>query len=136
MPRAALYARYSDDEQRATSIDDQVRRAREKAAALGFEAPDELIFTDAAVTGQAKGLAKRKGYAKLREAWRLGAFEAVIVDEVSRLARSPVELATLQESIEKGPVRFVSCDGVDSTVPGWQLQFGFQGVIAAHFVRE
>lgn len=136
MPRAAIYARYSTDEQRTTSIDDQVRRTKEKAVALGYEVPEELIFSDAAQSGQSKSLSKRVGYARLLRTWDRDEFDALIVDEVCRLARSPVELANLQERIEKGKVRFITADGVDSTQPGWQLQFGFQGVIASHFIRE
>lgn len=136
MPKAAIYGRHSTEEQRATSIEDQVRRAREKAESLGYEVPDELIFSDAAITGTAKGLAKRTGYAQLIRAWERKEFDALIVDEVCRLAREPVELAHLQVRIEKSRVRLVSTDGLDSAVPGWQLQFGFCGVIASHFVRE
>lgn len=136
MQKSAIYARYSTEEQKATSIEDQVRRARQKAESLGYTVPDELIFSDAIITGTAKGLSKRVGYEKLLRAWERKEFEALVVDEVSRLAREPVALAHLQVKIEKSRVRFVSTDGIDSTIPGWQLQFGFCGVMASHFVRE
>lgn len=136
MQKAAIYARYSTEEQRATSIEDQVRRTREKAESLGYEVPDDLIFSDAIITGTAKGLAKRVGYQRLLRAWDNKEFDALIVDEVCRLAREPVALANLQVRIENTKVRLVSTDGIDSAVPGWQLQFGFCGVIASHFVRE
>lgn len=136
MQKSAIYARYSTEEQKATSIEDQVRRARQKAESLGYSVPDELVFSDAIITGTAKGLAKRVGYEKLLRAWDRRDFDAIVVDEVSRLARDPVALAHLQVKIEKTRVRFVSTDGIDSTTPGWQLQFGFCGVMASHFVRE
>lgn len=136
MPKAAIYARYSTEEQRATSIEDQVRRTREKAESLGYEVADELIFSDAIITGTEKGLKKRVGYEQLLRSWDRKEFEALIVDEVSRLARDPIALANLQVRIEKSKVRLISTDGIDSSVPGWQLQFGFCGVIASHFVRE
>lgn len=136
MRPAGIYARYSDDESRATSIDDQVRRARQTAAQLGFTVSDEHVFVDAAVTGQQKGLAKRVAYARFISAWEAGEFEAIVVDEISRLARSTLEFAHLEQRIERTRVRVVSCDGTDSSIPGWQLQFGISGLIAAHFVRE
>ena len=136
MQRAAIYARYSTEEQRATSIEDQVRRTREKAESLGYEVCDELIFSDAIITGTAKGLTKRVGYEQLLRSWDRKEFEALIVDEVSRLARDPIALAHLQVRIEKSKVRLISTDGIDSSIPGWQLQFGFCGVIASHFIRE
>lgn len=136
MQKSAIYARYSTEEQKATSIEDQVRRARQKAEALGYTVPDELIFSDAIITGTAKGLAKRIGYEKLLRAWERKEFDALVVDEVSRLARDAVALAHLQERVEKSGVRLLSTDGIDSATPGWQLQFGFCGVMASHFVRE
>jgi site-specific DNA recombinase len=136
MRPAGIYARYSDDESRSTSIDDQVRRARQTAAQLGYAVSDEHVFVDAAVTGQQKGLAKRVAYARFISAWEAGAFEAIVVDEISRLARSTLEFAHLEQRIERTRVRVVSCDGTDSSIPGWQLQFGISGLIAAHFVRE
>ncbi|PZR48605.1 recombinase family protein [Paraburkholderia fungorum] len=136
MRQAAIYARYSDDEQRATSIDDQIRRARQTAAQLGLTVDDEHVYVDAAVTGQQKGLVKRVAYARLISAWEAGEFEAIVVDEISRLARSSLEFAHLEQRIERTRVRVVSCDGTDSSVAGWQLQFGISGLIAAHFVRE
>lgn len=33
-------------------------------------------------------------------------------------------------------MRLISTDGLDSSKPGWQLQYGFSGVMASHFVRE
>lgn len=136
MQKSAIYARYSTAEQKDTSIEDQVRRARQKAESLGFTVPDELIFSDAIITGTAKGLAKRVGYDKLLKAWDRKEFDALVVDEVSRLAREPIALAHLQVRIEQTRVRLVSTDGIDSATPGWQLQFGFCGVMASHFVRE
>lgn len=136
MQRAAIYARYSTDEQRATSIEDQVRRAKEKALQLGFEVLDENIYSDSALTGEEADIFKRFGYQSLLLAWESGKFDSVVVDEVSRLARNHLEIAQLQSRIEKTNVRFVSTDGVDSIVPGWQLNFGFRGLMASHATRE
>ncbi|WP_233864661.1 recombinase family protein [Paraburkholderia adhaesiva] len=136
MQRAAIYARYSDDEQRATSIDDQIRRARQKAEQSGFTVDDEHVFVDAAITGQDKGLKKRVGYERFIAAWEEGVFDAIVIDEISRLARSTMEFAYLQQRIERTRVRLVSCDGIDTSLPSWELHFGMSGLIASHFVRE
>lgn len=136
MPRAAIYARYSTDEQRETSLEDQVRRCREEAKKRGFEVPDALVFTDAALSGTAAAVEKRAGYRALIEAWEQKSFEAVIVDEVSRLARDPLELAKLQQRVEASRVRLITADGIDSATPNWQLPFGLAGIVGAHFLRE
>jgi site-specific DNA recombinase len=136
MRNAGIYARYSDDEQRATSIDDQVRRAKKRAEELGLIVDDAHVYADAAITGQQKGLAKRLAYARFVKAWESNEFEAVVVDELSRLARGNLEIAHIQERVERTGVRLVTCDGIDSNISGWQLQFGMSGIIAAHFIRE
>ncbi len=136
MQRAAIYCRYSTDEQRETSIEDQLRRNRQKAVELGYEVPDELVFSDSAISGTKKGRQKRAGYKALLRAWDSGAFSAVFSDELSRLARDPMDLAQLQERIERGGVRLVCADGLDTGAAGWQLRFGLSGLIAAEFIRE
>jgi len=136
MQRAAIYARYSTDEQRATSIDDQLRRAKEKAVSLGYEVPEDLIFSDSAITGQEHGRAKRVGYQRFLDAFEKREFQAVIVDELCRLDRDGLGIAILQDKIERSGIRFISTDGLDSNVPGWQLSFGLQGVMASHAIRE
>ncbi len=49
--RAACYARYSSDLQRATSIEDQVATARRYAEQQGWTVVPACIYTDAAVSG-------------------------------------------------------------------------------------
>lgn len=136
MQRAAIYARYSDEEQRATSIDDQIRRTREHAIALGYEVTDEMIFSDAAVSGQSYALSKRVGYARLMKAWDNKDFDALVIDEVSRLARGPLELAKLEDRVERSGVRLITTNGVDSNIPNWQFQYAVLGAAAAQFVRD
>ncbi|MFC7286463.1 recombinase family protein [Herminiimonas glaciei] len=136
MQQGAFYGRYSTDEQKPTSIEDQLRRAREFAQKIGISIPDNLVFADEATTGSAKGLAKRAGYKRLLAAWEKKEFDVLIVDELCRLARDPIELATIQVRIEKTKIRLICADGLDTSKSGWQLQFGFSSVMAAHFVRE
>lgn len=136
MPIAAIYARYSTDEQRATSIEDQVRRCREIAAKHGYEVAEEHVFSDAAVSGSASAIDKRADYARLVAAWDANRFDAIIVDEVSRLARDVLELAKLQLKIANSGVRLLSADGLDSSNSDWQLLFGIKGAIGHHFLEE
>ncbi len=136
MPCAALYARYSDDMQRRTSIEDQLRRARDTALARGFECPDGLVFTDAAITGKQEATSKRSGYQALLHAWEARAFDALVVDELSRLARGHLELAHILQRIQDSGVRFISAEGIDSGNPGWELSFGITGAVAAHFLEQ
>lgn len=49
MTRAALYARYSSDNQREASIEDQLRLCRERAEREGWQIAE--CYTDAAISG-------------------------------------------------------------------------------------
>lgn len=136
MQVAAIYARYSTDGQRETSIDDQVRRCREVAEKNGYTVDDALIFTDSALTGTDKAIHKRAGYHAMLAAWDQHRFNALVVDEVPRLARDTVEMAKLQKRIEVSGVRLLSPDGTDSLNPNWQLQFQIISALGMHFIRE
>jgi len=131
-----IYARYSTDHQRQTSIEDQIRRCREVIQTLGLKSGEEEIFQDEALSGTDKHLAKRKGFLQLMEAWDRGEVDLLVVDELSRLSRDPVQLATLQTRIEKTGVRMVTADGLDTTQPQWQLAFGLVGIISQQSVRD
>ncbi len=126
MPLCAAYARYSTDEQRATSIDDQLRRCRELAARHGLSVEDALVFSDSAVTGTSKGDAKRKGYRRLLDAIEARACDVVIADEVSRLTRSTAEGGRLIELVENTGVRFLTFDGIDTHQESWKLLWLFK----------
>ena len=49
--RVALYARYSTDLQRETSLEDQLRVCREFAERQGWQVLPGHVYTDAALTG-------------------------------------------------------------------------------------
>ena len=48
MRRAAVYCRYSSENQRETSIDDQIASCRRDAAARGFVVLDDHVYVDRA----------------------------------------------------------------------------------------
>ena len=134
--KAAIYARYSSDKQRETSIDDQIRRCQELAQRHNLDVPHELVFFDEAMSGTAKDINKRTGYRDLLAAWDAGRFKVLLVDELSRLARDGVELALLQRRLENTPVRLITADGLDTTVPNWELMLGLQGIVSQQNGRD
>lgn len=82
-PRAALYARFSTDNQSAASIADQLRACRAHADRLGAVIVAE--FEDAAISGQA--MANRPGVRALMAAARAGRLDVVIAEHTDRLSR-------------------------------------------------
>lgn len=134
MPTAAIYARYSTDEQRPTSIEDQVRRCREKAAKEGFEVEDRWVFSDSAITGKAKGRTKRLSYQRLMDAIGDRLVDVVFIDEVSRAARDMLEGAKLMDLAERTGLRIITSDGIDSADENWKMIWSFKLMTAVQEV--
>ncbi|MDK9725446.1 MAG: recombinase family protein [Sterolibacteriaceae bacterium MAG5] len=133
---AGTYVRYSDTDQRETSIDDQIRRCREIAARHGATIPDALVFSDSAITGADKARHKRVGFDQLIAAMEAGKFSLLIVDELCRLARNALELLKFNELLKKHNVRLITADGLDSTSPTWPLQLSIMGGMAQFALEE
>ncbi|HLW59599.1 MAG TPA: recombinase family protein [bacterium] len=86
--RAAIYARYSSENQRASSIDDQIRLCRQEADQRGWIVVNE--FSDAALSG-ALGEDQRPGYRTMMAAAKRREFDVLLVDDTSRLSRDSVD---------------------------------------------
>lgn len=134
MPIAAAYARYSTDEQRPTSIEDQLRRCREAAAAKGLTIEDQWIFQDSAISAAEKG--KRPAFSRLMDAILSRAVDVVFIDDVSRAARNITEGARLMELVDTIGLRIVSVDGLDSTNESWMPLMFFKLMAAVHQVES
>ena len=135
--RCAIYARYSDEKQRETSIEDQIRRCKELGKQHALNMDDVLVFSDAAITGRAEGDEKREGFKQLLDAWDSHRFTVLLVDEFSRLSRDAVTQAQLFRRLETNQrVRMLTSNGVDTTRPNWQLQLGLEGVVSQQAGRD
>ncbi|MFA4950778.1 recombinase family protein [Brevundimonas sp.] len=82
--RGALYARFSSIASNPLSNDDQLRMARAYALSHGIQVVAD--FRDDAKHGEA--IENRPGFLEMVERVQLGEFDAVIVEEADRLARS------------------------------------------------
>jgi DNA invertase Pin-like site-specific DNA recombinase len=134
--RCAVYLRYSTDEQKETSIDDQLRCCEEEAARHGFTITESLVFADDAITGSAKGTHKREQYHAMRMAVCAGAIDVIICDQQCRLARNAKEALTFFDELKMHGVRLLTADGFDSEHVTAQLLFGIKSVFAEFFLDE
>lgn len=123
MPNSSIYGRFSTQEQRPTSIEDQVRRCRETAAKEGLTVDDNLIFTDSAISGTDKGRTKRIAYQRLLDAIDAGLIDILFIDDVSRATRDYLEGAKLMAIIETTGLRVVTSDGLDTAHANWKTMW-------------
>lgn len=136
MPVAAIYARYSTDEQRPTSIEDQVRRCRETAAKEKLTVEDRLVFSDSAISGTAKGRTKRVSYQRLMDAIESKLVDIVFIDDVSRAARDMLEGAKIMALVDSIGLRVVTSDGIDTAQPNWKMLWSFKLMTAVQQVEN
>lgn len=110
--RAAIYARYSSENQRPESITDQISACRRLAAQQDHQVLEAHIYSDMAASGARKD---RPGLAALLAASEQGSFEVVLVDDLSRLARDNLLMLSLLAELRFQGVRIISvADGLDS----------------------
>jgi len=125
--KAAIYARYSSDNQRPESIEDQIRACRELAASRGYTLDPAHVYTDEAKSG---ALRDRRGLGALLVAAREHQFQAVLVDDLSRLSRDNHFLLTLYAELRFHEARIISrADSLDSDDQHSKLGFQMRGIV-------
>lgn len=113
MLTAAIYARYSSELQRPTSIEDQVRLCREAAPRFECVVTDGFVYTDAEISG---ATGQRRGYHALLEAARSRRFDMILVEAQDRLWRSQGEMHYALERLRHWGVRVIAVmSGTDLT---------------------
>jgi len=107
---AALYVRVSTDEQATSGLGlaAQLDRCSAQAIVKGWAVATEHIYRDEGISGTL-GPEKRPGLAGLLAAVDAGAVQAVIVLDLSRLARSVKLVTSMIESFDQAGISFVSC---------------------------
>ena len=88
MTRVAIYARYSSDQQRDASIEDQFRLCRERAEREGWTIAAH--YKDHAISGASM---LRGGIQRLLADALAGKFEIVLAEALDRLSRDQADIA-------------------------------------------
>jgi DNA invertase Pin-like site-specific DNA recombinase len=95
----AIYARYSSDLQKETSIEDQIRNCRAGAGSKGMTVLEDHIYSDKAISGSS--LNGRVQLELLLENARRKRrpFDYVLVDDTSRLSRNKLDQMTIIDEL-------------------------------------
>ena len=125
--RAAIYARYSSENQSEKSIDDQIRVCKKYCTEHDITTSDNCIYIDEATSGS---LLKRPGLGALEIAAENKEFEAVIVDDLSRLSRSNHQMLTLVLKFNYLQIKLISVsDGIITDDENSKLGIQMRGLI-------
>ena len=132
--RAAIYARYSSENQREQSIEDQVRVCRQFAARDGITVLDSHIYFDEAQSGSVRS---RPGLEALKKAAEAKQFDALLVDDSSRLSRDNQHFNTLLCLFQFWGISLISVgDGLDMREEHAKVAYQFRGIINELYLTD
>lgn len=103
--RVAIYARYSSENQSEKSIDDQVRVCKNYIKANDMTHDEKHVYIDEAISGS---VINRPGLQALEKAAENKEFDALAVDDLSRLSRSNHQMLTLVMKFNYLQVKLIS----------------------------
>ncbi|WP_430246023.1 recombinase family protein [Neorhizobium sp. DAR64861/K0K2] len=128
MIRVALYARYSSDNQRDASIEDQLRICREEVKREQWQIV--ATYKDAGISGSSTIL--RPGIQMLLQDAQTGQFDIVLAEALDRISRDQADIATLFKHLKFAGVPIVTlAEGEIS-----ELHIGLKGTMNALFLKD
>ena len=125
--RAAIYARYSSDNQRDASIEDQVRQCRARIDQEGWQLAE--VYSDRAISG---ATTLRPGYQKMLEDARFGRFDVVVAEALDRLSRDQENIAGLFKQLSFAGVTLITLSEGEIS----ELHVGLKGTMNALFLKD
>lgn len=132
MTRVASYGRYSSENQREASIDDQFRNCEKRAEQEGWTVVHR--YQDKAISGSTS---ERPGYQQMLKYAQAHLFEVVLVDDFSRLSRDQVETETARrQRVHWGVCLIGVSDGIDIAAEGHKMLSSFKGIMNEVFLDD
>ena len=127
MTKAAIYARYSSDNQREASIEDQVRLCTERAAREGWQVAG--TYDDRAVSGASL---IRPGIQAVLSDAQAGKFDVIIAESLDRISRDQEDVAGVYKRLSFAGVRILTLSEGEIS----ELQIGFKGTMGALYLKD
>jgi site-specific DNA recombinase len=125
--RVAIYARYSSDNQRDASIEDQVRICKVRAEREGWSV--QKVFADHAISGASLN---RPDYQKLLSAIRSGAVDVVLSESLDRISRDQEHIAGFYKQASFARTRIITLSEGEIS----ELHIGLKGTMGALYLKD
>jgi site-specific DNA recombinase len=125
--RVAIYARYSSDNQRDASIEDQVRQCRKRVHSEEWQETD--VYADHSISGAST---LRPGYQKMLKDARSGAFDILVAEALDRLSRDQEDIAGLYKKLSFASIKLVTLAEGEVN----ELHVGLKGTMNALFLKD
>lgn len=125
--RIAIYARYSSDNQRDASMEDQIRICREYATRERWDIVG--TYSDAAISGSSL---LRPGIQKLMTEAAGGRFDIILCEALDRLSRDQEDIAGLYKRMQFNGIRIITLSKGEVS----NLHIGLKGTMNAIFLKD
>ena len=125
--KVALYARYSSDNQRDASIEDQLRICRARAEREGWQVVDS--YTDRAISGASL---IRPGIQELIADGLKRRFEVILTESLDRLSRDQEDIAGLYKRMRFARVTIITLSEGEVS----ELHIGLKGTMGALYLKD
>lgn len=125
--RVAIYARYSSDNQKEASIEDQITICRERAEREGWTIIG--AYTDHAVSGASL---IRPGIQSLLSDATNGKFDIVLAEALDRLSRDQEDSAGIYKRMSFAGIKIITLSEGEIS----NLDIGFKGTMNALFLKD
>ncbi|WP_299410422.1 recombinase family protein [uncultured Roseobacter sp.] len=127
MPSVAFYARYSSDNQRDASIEDQLRLCRERAEREGWHIIGS--YSDRSISGASL---IRPGIQSLMSDAQDQKFNIVMSESLDRISRDQEDIAGIYKRLAFAGIRMVTLSEGDIS----ELHIGLKGTMGALFLKD
>jgi len=127
MLRAALYARFSSENQRDASIEDQLRQCRERAEREGWTVVE--TYSDRAISGSSM---IRAGIQNLLADAQMGRFDMVVSEALDRISRDQEDVAAVFKRLRFAGIPIVTLSEGEIN----ELHVGLKGTMNALFIKD
>lgn len=132
--KAATYSRYSSDNQRETSIEDQERLQDRRAESEGFDIVHR--FSDREVSASIP-MIQRPGGRALLEAAHRRQFDVLLIEGLDRCWRDIIDQEQVIRGMEFSGIRIIGAsDGYDTRHEDRELQRGVRGLLNQQYLRD
>ncbi|BCH29317.1 resolvase [Mesorhizobium sp. L-8-10] len=125
--KVALYARYSSDNQRDASIEDQLRICRARAEREGWQVVDS--YTDRAISGASL---IRPGIQELIADGLKRRFDVVLTESLDRLSRDQEDIAGFYKRMRFAGIAIVTLSEGEVS----ELHIGLKGTMGALYLKD
>jgi DNA invertase Pin-like site-specific DNA recombinase len=135
--RTAIYARYSSDLQRDTSLEDQIAVAKRYAAERKWPVLKDHIYTDAGISGAS--IQNRPSVQRLLAAAgnQPKPFDVLLVDDSSRIARDIPDAIRVMQQLKFLGIRVIYISqGIDSDSEQADALVAVHGLIDSLYLKE